>query len=202
MRTLKDELRSLGAELECALEDSLVPLYLVSSDGRFRWTNRCMTELLGQLVGRRFLVVVAAEQAQMARRQFARKLIGEATATDFDLTLIDRDQHRVPVRIQSVPLRSQDAVVGVFGAAIPCDEAEGPKAGLRGGAHHLTARQLEVLQLLAEGLGTAAIGARLGVSDDTVRNHIRAMLRELGVHSRLEAVVEAYRLGILRHSSE
>jgi PAS domain S-box-containing protein len=199
MPTLKDELRALGADLECALEDSLTPHYVVDRDGRFRWANPSMTELLGQLVGRRFPVVVAPEQAHMARRQFARKVIGEAAATEFDVTLIDREARRVPVRIQSVPLRSEASVVGVFGAAIPRsveERAEGPHCGA---GHDLTARQLEVLQLLGAGMGTEAIAARLGVSDDTVRNHIRALLRELGAHSRLEAVVEAYRLGILRH---
>jgi DNA-binding CsgD family transcriptional regulator len=64
-------------------------------------------------------------------------------------------------------------------------------------AASLTSRQQEVLALLAEGLGTAAIAARLGLSKETVRNHVRAVLRALGVHSRLEAVVEARQRGLL-----
>jgi DNA-binding CsgD family transcriptional regulator len=64
-------------------------------------------------------------------------------------------------------------------------------------AASLTARQREVLVLLGEGLSTAAIAARLGLSKETVRNHVRAVLQELGAHSRLEAVVEARRRGLL-----
>lgn len=64
-------------------------------------------------------------------------------------------------------------------------------------AASLTPRQQEVLALLAEGLGTAAIAARLGLSKETVRNHVRAVLRALSVHSRLEAIVEARRRGLL-----
>ncbi len=62
----------------------------------------------------------------------------------------------------------------------------------------LTPRQREVLLLLADGLSTPAIAARLGLSKETVRNHVRAVLAELGCHSRLEAVVEARRRGLLQ----
>ena len=62
----------------------------------------------------------------------------------------------------------------------------------------LTPRQLETLQLLGEGLETKGIAERLGVAEETARNHIRAVLRVLEVHSRLEAVVAGLRLGLLR----
>jgi DNA-binding CsgD family transcriptional regulator len=196
MTTLKDELLLLGAELECALEDSHAPLYLLDREGRFRWANRSSTDLLGCVVGRKYPLVVAPEQSHMARQQFARKVIGEAAATEFDVTLIGSGC-RLDVRIQSVPLRCGDTVVAVFGAALPRG-GDGPTEAVgRSSADGLTARQLEVLKLLGGGLGTAAIAERLGVSEDTVRNHIRPLLRQLGVHSRLEAVVEAYRLGVL-----
>jgi DNA-binding NarL/FixJ family response regulator len=53
----------------------------------------------------------------------------------------------------------------------------------------LTARQRDVLALLAEGAGTQAIAERLGVSRLTARKHVERVLAKLGVHSRLEAVV-------------
>lgn len=55
----------------------------------------------------------------------------------------------------------------------------------------LTPRQLEILGLLAEGSRVKEIARRLGLSETTVRNHIRAVLLELGVHSQLEAVAKA-----------
>ncbi len=64
-------------------------------------------------------------------------------------------------------------------------------------AASLTPRQREVLVLLGEGLDTVAIAARLGLSKETVRNHVRSVLQELDVHSRLEAVVESRRRGLL-----
>jgi DNA-binding CsgD family transcriptional regulator len=61
----------------------------------------------------------------------------------------------------------------------------------------LTARQLEVLELLAHGVGPRAVAHRLGIAETTVRNHIRAILVELHVHSQLEAVARARDLGVV-----
>ena len=63
---------------------------------------------------------------------------------------------------------------------------------------NLTPRQLEVLRLLAEGLETPQIARRLGVAEETARNHIRALLRATGAHSRLEVVLMGFRSGVLR----
>jgi DNA-binding NarL/FixJ family response regulator len=66
-----------------------------------------------------------------------------------------------------------------------------------GTATELTARELEVLGLLAEGVGTAAIAAQLHLSPHTVRNHVKRILAKLEVHSRLEAVAVARQAGLL-----
>lgn len=57
----------------------------------------------------------------------------------------------------------------------------------------LTPRELEVLELLAEGLDQAEIASRLFISPKTVATHIDHILAKLGVHSRAEAVARAYR---------
>jgi DNA-binding CsgD family transcriptional regulator len=62
---------------------------------------------------------------------------------------------------------------------------------------HLTARQHEVLELIAEGAPAKVIATRLGVAEVTVRNHIRAILLQLGCHSQLEALAEARRRRLL-----
>jgi DNA-binding NarL/FixJ family response regulator len=61
----------------------------------------------------------------------------------------------------------------------------------------LTARELEVLRMLAGGTSTAASSELLGISTATLRAHVQAILRKLGAHSRLEAVAEAARLGLI-----
>jgi DNA-binding NarL/FixJ family response regulator len=61
----------------------------------------------------------------------------------------------------------------------------------------LTPRQHDVLDLLADGASTDAIAAQLVLSPQTVRNHIRHVLKRLGARTRLEAVANARRAGLV-----
>jgi two-component system nitrate/nitrite response regulator NarL len=65
----------------------------------------------------------------------------------------------------------------------------------------LTARELQVLQLLANGLSQDRIANELFISPKTVGSHIQRTLGKLGVHSRTEAVALAYQQGLVRGSS-
>jgi len=60
----------------------------------------------------------------------------------------------------------------------------------------LTPREKEVLRLMAEGISSREIAARLGISYTTVRTHIRSLGSKLGVHSKLEAIVKARELAL------
>ncbi|HEV2283112.1 MAG TPA: LuxR C-terminal-related transcriptional regulator [bacterium] len=61
----------------------------------------------------------------------------------------------------------------------------------------LTAREREILCLMARGEGTQAMARRLFISTATVRNHTQSILTKLAVHSRLEAVALAFRSGVI-----
>jgi DNA-binding NarL/FixJ family response regulator len=60
-----------------------------------------------------------------------------------------------------------------------------------------TRRELEVLDLLAEGLDTAVMSRRLGIAPHTIEWHVRHVIQKLQVHSKLQAVIVAARLGII-----
>lgn len=62
---------------------------------------------------------------------------------------------------------------------------------------HLSPRQVEVLMLLGEGMANKPIGRKLGISACTVKQHVQAILKEFGASNRLQAVIYAYRYGIL-----
>lgn len=75
--------------------------------------------------------------------------------------------------------------------------ARGARPSTRQQAFGLTARELEVLQLLREGLRNAEIAARLHRSVRTVDHHLAAVFAKLGVDSRLEAIQAAERAGLV-----
>ena len=75
--------------------------------------------------------------------------------------------------------------------------ARGPRRSTMNNPGQLTARQVEILQLLADGLTNAEIAARLYITPKTVAHHVSAVLGKLGVRSRRQAAAEAARLGVL-----
>jgi PAS domain S-box-containing protein len=182
------ELRTIGGDMEAALETVNVPSYVIDPTGVIRWLNPAARRLVGDARGRQFTSVVAAEDTGRAREQFARKIAGTARVTDAHVVLIDVDGERVAVDVSSCPLMQDHRLVGVFGQLSDVEEVpDDPMPA------HLTPRQSEVLRLLNRGRSTEQIARELHLSTETVRNHVRHLLRALGVHTRLEAVAVARR---------
>ena len=73
----------------------------------------------------------------------------------------------------------------------------GPRPASRANPAGLTAREAEVLQLLADGLSYAEVAERLVLSEKTVGHHVSAVLRKLGEPTRSRAVATALRLGVI-----
>ena len=81
-------------------------------------------------------------------------------------------------------------VIAAFGRRVA---TKPPPATLQ----ELTARELEVLQLMARGLSNQEIAAELIVGDATVKTHVARVLMKLGLRDRVQAVVFAYEYGIV-----
>jgi len=173
-------------QLDDVLEHVNVPSYVIDTSGVIRWLNAAARNLVGDVRGRQFTSVVASEQTQRARELFARKVVGSAQVTDGGIVVLGQDGERVGVEISSVPLVRGDRVVGVFGQVSDLVEEPHEHPDLS-----LTPRQAEVLQLLERGYSTSQIAQELQLSTETVRNHVRRVLRAVGAHSRLEAVAIA-----------
>src|SRR5580765_5466745 len=180
------ELRGIGGDLEAALETVNVPSYVIDPTGVIRWVNPAARRLVGDVRGRQFTSIVAPEDTHRAREHFARKVAGSERTTDAQVVLLDSGGDRVKVDISSVPLSDGHRIVGVFGQVAQVTQPQ-PRP-----AHPaLTPRQSEVLRLLEHGRSTEQIARELHLSQETVRNHIRRLLRALDVHTRLEAVALA-----------
>jgi len=181
-----DALRAMGADVEGALERVNVPTYVLDRSGVVRWMNEAARALVGDRVGQPFTRVVAPEETRRARELFARKIVGNTEVTDAPVVVVDPDGAHIGVEISSVPLRRGEHIVGIFGQVSGVIEEPHEHPDL-----HLTPRQSEVLRLLERGRSTAQIADELHLSRETVRNHVRHLLRALGANSRLEAVAVA-----------
>jgi two-component system, NarL family, nitrate/nitrite response regulator NarL len=69
-------------------------------------------------------------------------------------------------------------------------------------AHLLSDRELEVLECLVEGLTTQQIAARLFISDNTVKTHVRHIFEKLEVSNRAEAVGKAMQVGLIKRKED
>ena len=191
--SLAAELRALQAEVVPALEAVRVPAVLVDAEGRIRWLNGSAIALFGDRRGQHYTAAIAPADVGLAREQFARKILG-GPSTDFRLSIAGPKNETIPVEVSSVGLRNGGCVVAVFGLLNPIDRE--PRARpLRLG--ELTPRQYEVLRHLGDGCATRAIASEMGISEETVRNHVRGILKSLRAHSRLEAVAIARARGLL-----
>ena len=179
---------AVGGDVELALAGMPVPSYVLDTDGRVRWLNPAAERLLGDVRGRHFTSIVGPEDRERAREVFARKVLGTAASTETSAVLVATDGSRIALEVSAVRLESGERVVGVFGLLTG---AEGQEASAP--PPHLTPRQAEVLRLLEQGRSTKQIAQELHLSVETVKNHVRHLLRALGVHSRLEAVAAARR---------
>jgi len=117
-----------------------------------------------------------------------RNLLGPPEGSDNRSVLLNAEGERIEAELSAIPLESGGHVVGVFGHIKHVEDGE-PLPPLP----HLTPRQRDVLRLLEQGHSTAQIAGELHISPETARNHVRHLLRALGVHTRLEAVAVARR---------
>ncbi len=78
-------------------------------------------------------------------------------------------------------------------SAVNATATRWPMTTSEGNKVELTSREKEILRCLAEGLSTPAISDRLFIAPVTVRNHVQNILQKLDVHTKLAAVVFAYR---------
>jgi len=188
-----DLLEALSADALSMLAAVGVPAYVVDVHRRIRWQNAASIELVGDLRGRLDASVLGPEDLKRARAAFVRKQEG-ASHTEVKVSVARRDGRRVRVVVNSVPLKNAEGgMIGTFGFAQVLEEVEPPSES----APVLSPRERETLTLLAAGYSTTQMAQQMGISKETVRNHVKGLLRSLGARSRVEAIAKARGVGLI-----
>ena len=188
-----EELRKIAPDIAPSVARLPMPAYILDRNGVVRWLNMAAVREFGDIRGKRITQIVEPEYATLARQEFAAKLLGTVHSTEETVCVRTSEGRRVEVDISSTQLLQHGSIVGVFGLADPTGEPPRPVTS----SVDLTPRQLDVLRYVAAGHSTENIATTLGISTETVRNHVRGLLGRLGVHSRLEAVIRGHELGLV-----
>jgi DNA-binding CsgD family transcriptional regulator len=186
-------LEALSADVLQTLEAVQVPAYIVDRHRRVRWQNAASIALVGDLRGQLDASVLAPEDLRRAREAFARKQMG-CPHTELEVTVVRSDGSRLRMAVSSVPIKDVKGVmIGSFGVAQTVGDVEPPFDGLP----KVSPRERETLTLLAAGYSTAEMAELMSISTETVRNHVKGLLRRLGASSRVEAVAKGRRAGLV-----
>jgi DNA-binding CsgD family transcriptional regulator len=180
-------------ELTSVLQGVHVPCWVIDEHGVFVWVNEAFIATFGDRRGDHFSTVVAPESLETATRHFE-VMHGDDPVAEVELDMMLPDRTRVRTEVSSVFLEAIGLCCGGFGLAGKPTRRPAPRTAL---TPQLTPRQHEVLALLSDGASTDQIASELYLSKETVRNHVRQILAQLRVHSRLAAVARARRLGLI-----
>lgn len=211
------ELQRVGpvaaARAEAAWLDGRQEAVTTATEGALELALRLRSSwMIGELSYWRWRASIEEEVPADAAEPYRLSMSGEwAAAADLwtrlgcpyesALALADADddgaQRQALANLQRLGARPAAAVVarrlrGRGARGLP----RGPRPGTKKNPAGLTAREVEVLELVAEGLRNADIAERLFLSEKTVGHHVSAILRKLEVRTRGEASAEAQRLGL------
>jgi len=150
-------------------------------------------------------VIALCREGKAARRyeMVAKRPDGAELWLDVTSVTVDDDGHPVSVHVltPSVSAQRLAGIAAEVAARVagqwPLQSESPGDAALRAIGQALTAREIEVLRLLAAGVATDDIAQQLSLARNTVRNHVQNIETKLGVHSRIEAVVLALKAGLV-----
>ena len=155
----------------------LLDLHMPEKDG-----FAVLEEVNFDMLPTRVIVLTAAEDDRdvvRAMRLGARGVVLKESATD----LLIKSIHRVHAGEISLDSRMTTEVINAFSAS--------SKSGAGKEKPLLSDRELEVVQLVAQGFQNKGIGEKLFISDNTVKNHLHNIFDKLGVSDRLELMLYA-----------
>jgi PAS domain S-box-containing protein len=181
------------------LEDMGAVAIATDLEGRVISVSGAVRSLFGyeprEILGTTLCRLVSPETKELVAHRFRRQLTEGSDVAAYPMTVVTKTGGRLRVHATTALLHDEGRPSGLAAILHPAPQLEAAREVRP--RPTLTPRQHEILILLSEGLSTDTIAGRLHIQRDTVRNHIRSLLRALNSHSRLEAVVNAHRSGLI-----
>ncbi len=178
---------SYSQALKILEEEKNLDLVIIDLDMPDMLWEEGLAELRQKSNGARYVIISASEDNRDIRKSLEQGISGyipkrsDTKVLNAALKLIlDGGTYFPPSVLESRTSASKDSL-----------PVERPKSKV------LTNRQFEVLSLIAQGMSNKQIAYELGVSEATVKLHINAMLRSLGVNNRTQAVITAQKMGLI-----
>ena len=129
--------------------------------------------------------IAAGASGALRRNSSAEEIAAALVSLDEGLAVFDR------AFVQTV-------VTSPAPIALPAvDDPELPSQPVATSTEHLTARESEVIALLADGLSNKDIAKQLSISEHTAKFHVNSILQKFGAQKRVEAVVRAAKMGLI-----
>ena len=160
------------------------------SDSFYIFTTEHLIDGIGMELIRQAKVLNPKHRCLLVLTHNHQVLVQQALAAGADAVVLEESLGRTGALIFAMECLSkgQGFVDPAFNRPICTDNAPG----------ELTPREIQILQLVAEGLSNRSIGEQLHIATSTARDHVRDILRRLGVKSRAAAAVEGLRQGYCR----
>jgi PAS domain S-box-containing protein len=200
----------LDGAFSAIFDQSRIPMVLLDSDRRYVKVNDAMvefyeyprSELLGSLaddmvVDDRDGIVARWEQLVSTKQLYGERVIGHANGTQLQVAYAAHTTtlgERWVVLVVVLSARFQDGGPELIGAAA-VESSRGADAG--GADSKLTAREREVVRLVALGSTTRQVAADLSLSPDTIRSHVRNAMAKTGAHTRAQLVALVLADGVI-----
>ena len=199
---LEEALQESQLRFQTAFEHAPIGMALVATDGSWLEVNKAFCDFLGyredELRQTTWQALTHSDDLAADLASVEATLAGRIDGYTMEKRYLRKDGETVFGRLTVTLVRAPDGTPRYFisqledrspAAATPSPAADG---------HELTPRQIEILQRLADGRSTTQIAEEFHLSTATVRNHIARLMSNLGVHTRMHAVVVASRLGLIR----
>jgi PAS domain S-box-containing protein len=178
-----------------AVDAAPAAVFVTDDEGGFVAANRYACQMLG----REREELLSLHLADVAWGADSLSALDQGSAVGI-AQLRHSDGSKVVARYQVRPLNNGDSPFAVWLATTrPVSRPSSVEAHSTRARDHdvLSAREIEILQLIADGLENEAIARELYISTETVKSHVRRILQKLGAHSRTYAVAVALRRALV-----